>query len=677
MTLYRYSRWDGAQEVFPIDADDLMGQLSEQLMSHGDLSSALRSMLQKGMMDQRGRRLTGVQEILERLRRMRQQSLEKYNIDSVLQGIEERLREIETLEREGIDRRLEEVRQRHQNQEAEQDGLDSQQRLVEMMERLAQRNQEFLDGLPPDPAGKIKQLRDYEFMDAEAKAKFDELLTSLQKGVGEQYFRDLSQNSGGLTPEAMDSLRQMLQDLNEMLERRIAGEDPGLEEFMDTYGDMFGPNRPSTLEELVEGLQQRMAQVESLLKSMSPESRRQLQELTDSILKDQSLRDEIAQLMMNLEALHPMEELRRNYPFLGEESVALDEAMELMEQLQEMDELERQLRRTQQNSNLAEVDSQLLEEVMGQEAAQEMEHLKGLTQLLEEAGYVQRIGNRLELTPKGIRRIGQNALQEVFACIKGERVGTHTTRFTGQGGERLEETRKYEYGDALDLHLQKSIMNAITRQSSGVPVRFSPEDFEVYRSEEVTRSSTVLMVDLSLSMAMRGNFLAAKRVALALDNLIRTQFPRDDFYIVGFSTYAREVKPDKLAYLNWDEFDPYTNIQHGLIMAQKLLSKTSGGTRQVIMISDGEPTAHIESGQLFLQYPPSPRTLRETLREVKRCTSKGIRINTFMLDRSAHLVEFVEQMTRINRGRVFYTSPERLGQYILVDYFSQRRKVLA
>ena len=328
MTLYRYSRWDGAQEVFPIDADDLMGQLSEQLMSHGDLSSALRSMLQKGMMDQRGRRLTGVQEILERLRRMRQQSLEKYNIDSVLQGIEERLREIETLEREGIDRRLEEVRQRHQNQEAEQDGLDSQQRLVEMMERLAQRNQEFLDGLPPDPAGKIKQLRDYEFMDAEAKAKFDELLTSLQKGVGEQYFRGLSQNSGGLTPEAMDSLRQMLQDLNEMLERRIAGEDPGLEEFMDTYGDMFGPNRPSTLEELVEGLQQRMAQVESLLKSMSPESRRQLQELTDSILKDQSLRDEIAQLMMNLEALHPMEELRRNYPFLGEESVALDEAMD-------------------------------------------------------------------------------------------------------------------------------------------------------------------------------------------------------------------------------------------------------------------------------------------------------------------------------------------------------------
>ena len=677
MTLYRYSRWDGTQEVFTVDADDLMGQLSEHVMSHGDLSSALRSMLQKGMMDQRGRRLTGVQEILERLRRMRQQSLEKYDIDSVLQGIEERLREIETLEREGIDRRLEEVSQRNQNQEAEEDGPGSQHRLVEMMERLAQRNQEFLDDLPQDPASKIKRLRDYEFMDAEAKAKFDELLASLQKGVAEQYFRDLSQNTGELTPEAMDSLRQTLQDLNEMLERRIAGEDPGLEEFMDAYGDMFGPSRPSTLGELVEGLQQRMAQVESLLKSMSPESRRQLLELTDSILKDQSLRDEIAQLMMNLEALHPMEELRRDYPFLGEEPVALDEAMELMEQLQEMDGLERQLRRTQQNSNLAEVDSQLLEEVMGQEAAQEMEHLKGLTQLLEEAGYVQRIGNRLELTPKGIRRIGQNALQEVFACIKGERVGIHTTRFTGQGGERLEETRKYEYGDALDLHLQKSLMNAITRQSPGVPVRFSPEDFEVYCSEEVTRSSTVLLVDLSLSMAMRGNFLAAKRVALALDNLIRTQFPRDDFYIVGFSTYAREVKPDKLAYLNWDEFDPYTNIQHGLIMAQKLLSKTSGGTRQVIMISDGEPTAHIESGQLFLQYPPSPRTLRETLREVKRCTSKGIRINTFMLDRNAHLVEFVEQMTRINRGRVFYTSPERLGQYILVDYFSQRRKVLA
>ena len=185
------------------------------------------------------------------------------------------------------------------------------------------------------------------------------------------------------------------------------------------------------------------------------------------------------------------------------------------------------------------------------------------------------------------------------------------------------------------------------------------------------------MLDLSLSMAMRGNFLAAKKVALALDNLIRSQFPRDSLHIVGFSTYAREVKPDKLAYLTWDELDHYTNIQHGLNTARRLLDRSHGGTRQIIMVSDGEPTAHMEGGRLYLQYPPSPRTIRETLKEVRRCTRQDIKINTFMLERSAYLAEFVEQMTSINRGRVFYTSPAKLGEYILVDYLTSRRKLLA
>ena len=207
-----------------------------------------------------------------------------------------------------------------------------------------------------------------------------------------------------------------------------------------------------------------------------------------------------------------------------------------------------------------------------------------------------------------------------------------------------------------------------------MPVTLTPNDFEVYRIEEMVQSTTVLLVDLSLSMAMRGNFLAAKKVALALDTLIRTQFQRDRLYIVGFSTYAREMKPAKLAYLSWDEFEPYTNIQHGLSVAQKLLARHQGGSKQIIMISDGEPTAHMENGQMFLQYPPSPRTLRETLKEVKRVTQSGVTINTFMLERNAYLVDFVDEMTRINKGRVFYTTSDELGEYILVDYLSSRRR---
>ena len=344
-----------------------------------------------------------------------------------------------------------------------------------------------------------------------------------------------------------------------------------------------------------------------------------------------------------------------------------------MGQLQNMDDLERQIRRTRQGAP-DEIDRTLLEETLGPEARQALDQLTELADRLEREGYIRKVGGSFELSPKGMRKLGQRALQEIFAYIKKERVGGHQVERHGPGVEHTDETKPYEFGDAFTPHLQRTIMNAVMRDSSGTPVHIRPEDFEVYRTEQLSQAATVLMVDLSLSMAMRGNFMAAKKVALALDNLIRSKFTRDKLFIVGFSTYAREIKADRLPYLSWDEFDPYTNIQHGLAVSQKLLSKIKGGTKQIIMISDGEPTAHMEGGQLYLQYPPSPRTIRATLAEARRCTQQDIVINTFMLDRNSYLIDFIDQLTRINRGRVFYTTPDRLGQYILVDYLSSRKR---
>jgi len=192
----------------------------------------------------------------------------------------------------------------------------------------------------------------------------------------------------------------------------------------------------------------------------------------------------------------------------------------------------------------------------------------------------------------------------------------------------------------------------------------------------VTRSATVLMLDLSLSMPMRGNFQAAKKVAIALDNLIRSQYPKDSLYIVGFSSYARQIKKESLSYMSWDEFDPYTNMQHGFYLARKLLSKELCSNKQVILISDGEPTAHFEGEEVYFQYPPSLRTLQLTLREVRKCTQKGIVINTFMLESGRFLGAFVTQMARLNKGRVFFTSADSLGEYLLVDYIGNKRKKL-
>jgi uncharacterized protein with von Willebrand factor type A (vWA) domain len=217
-------------------------------------------------------------------------------------------------------------------------------------------------------------------------------------------------------------------------------------------------------------------------------------------------------------------------------------------------------------------------------------------------------------------------------------------------------------------------MNALRREGATVPVQLEKGDFEVWKSEQLTQTATVMMVDLSWSMALRGSFQAAKKVALALQNLISTQFARDSLYIIGFSAYARELKADQLPYVRWDESVLGTNMHHALMLAQNLLAKHKTGTRQIIMISDGEPTAHIEHGRSFFSYPPSPITIRETLKEVKRCTQKRITINTFMLDRNYYLKEFVNQMAKMNKGRVFYTTPDHLGEYILVDYVRNKRK---
>ena len=678
MASFKYSRWDGSQQVFPLDEGAIMGELSDRMLTHGDVGSAMRDLMRDGLPGRFGERSMGLQDLLQRLQDRRQQQLAQHNPGSVLDDIKKKLDSVLSHEEEGIQRQLDRAETAQSEAGAAGDsGLDPEmvQKLLQDLQRRAERSRETLDEVPRDnPAQAIKQLREYEFMDAQAKEEFDELLQMLQQQVADSFFKDISQSLQDMSPEQMQALRQMVQDLNEMLERRMNGEDSDFEGFMDRYGSMFGPNPPQSLDELIEQLQQQMSQVQSLLNSLSQEQSKQLQDLVQSVFGDGDLQYELSRLAGNMQYLDPMGSLRDEYAFAGDDEMDLSEALQLMDQLHKLDELERQLRQTQQGGSAEEIDSELVQELLGEDARQALDQLDRLAEFLEKEGYIAKIGERFELTPKGMRKIGQRALREIFAYIKKDRTGGHQVEPAGQGVENADDTKPYEFGDPFIPHLQKTIMNAVMRGPIGTPVAIRAEDFEVYRTEHLSQSSTVLMLDLSLSMAMRGNFMAAKKVALALDNLIRTKFPRDSMFIVGFSTYAREIKAERLPYLSWDEFDPYTNIQHGLAVSQKLLGRVKGGSKQIIMISDGEPTAHMEGGQLFLQYPPSPRTIRATLAEARRCTQQGIVINTFMLDRSSYLIDFIDQLTRLNRGRVFYTTPERLGQYILVDYLNNRRR---
>jgi uncharacterized protein with von Willebrand factor type A (vWA) domain len=425
---------------------------------------------------------------------------------------------------------------------------------------------------------------------------------------------------------------------------------------------------------LIENMQQGIAAMQSLLDSLPPEARRQLQDLMMDKVGDPEIQRELNELAINLDILAPTRDLENQYPFRGDEDLDLYEAMRLMTGLQDLDELERQLEATQYGGDLESIDLDKLREQLGDEAAETLDQLKQFLDTLEEAGYIRRKGNNWELTPRGVRKLGEKALGEIYQQLKKSDYGKHLQKDKGQGGERADDTKPYEFGDPFHLHLGETIMNGIFREGPDVPVHLQQDDFAVYRAETLTTTATVLMLDLSWSMALRGSFQAAKKVALALQNLIKTQFPKDVLYVVGFSAYARELKSDELPYVRWDESVLGTNMHHALLMAQKMLARHSAGTKQVIMISDGEPTAHLENGRSYFAYPPSPITIRETLKQVKRCTQKGIVINTFMLDRNYYLKEFVNQIAKMNKGRVFYTTPERLGQYILVDYVSQKRK---
>jgi uncharacterized protein with von Willebrand factor type A (vWA) domain len=423
-------------------------------------------------------------------------------------------------------------------------------------------------------------------------------------------------------------------------------------------------------------MQQQAAAMQGLLDSLPPEMRRQLQDLLMDKVGDADLQREIQELWINLDILSPGGDMQNQYPFRGDEGLDLLQAMSVMDDLHGLDDLEKQLERTQYGGNLEDIDEEKLQELLGEEAYQTLKQLKDFLEILEEAGYIRKKGKGWELTPKGVRKIGEKALGEIYTQLKKSGYGKHPQRERGPGGERADETKRYEFGDPFHLNLGDTIMNAVFRDGPQVPVRLDKDDFEVFRSETLTTTTTVLMLDLSWSMALRGSFQAAKKVALALQNLIRTQFPKDSLYVLGFSAYARELRSDELPYVRWDESVLGTNMHHAFMIAQKLLARHKGGTRQIIMISDGEPTAHLENGRSYFAYPPSPITIRETLKEVRRCTQKGIVINTFMLDRNYYLKEFVNQIAKMNKGRVFYTTPERLGQYILVDYVSQKRKRL-
>ena len=666
---FRYSHWDGSQNLPDFDADDLLGEMADDVLFDGDPRRALQRMMRDGMRMPQGQRQPGLKDLLERLRQRRQQQLNRFDLGSSLDDIKRKLDQILQTERQGIDRRLNETREGAQKGQVPDSTLQK-------FEKLAERNRGELDKLPPDPGGRIRSLQEYDFVDPDAKKQFEDLLASLREQMGKPFMQGMQQSLGNMTPEDMKRMREMLNDLNRMLREKAEGGEPDFDKFKEKWGQNF-PGVES-LDQLLEQMGRQMAQMQSLMQSLTPGQRQELDEMMRSLFaQDERLEAAMSQLAMHLSELLPMDEMAERYPFQGDQEVSLAEAMRLMDEMKQMEELERELRSVRDLGDLERISPEQMERLAGEQARRDLEQLQELSKKLEEAGYLERVGDEMRLTARAIRKIADKALADIFGRLKRDRFGGHAISRRGAGGDQTDESKAYEFGDPFLLDMKETLLNAVERQGPGTPLRLAPGDFEVFRTELRTQAATVVMLDMSRSMLNNGYFLPAKKVALALSALIRGQFPRDALYIVGFSLMAREFTVAQLPTLSWAEYNIGTNMHAGFMLARRLLAKHTGGNKQILMVTDGEPTAHMEDGVPDFSYPPTHRTIEETLKEVQRCTREGITINTFMLEQSPWLTRFVEDMARINRGRAFFTTPHKLGEYVLVDFVTSRRRAIA
>jgi uncharacterized protein with von Willebrand factor type A (vWA) domain len=496
------------------------------------------------------------------------------------------------------------------------------------------------------------------------------------------------------TNDLQQALRRLMQKGIKQGEKQTNGIDDLLSQVAREMRKLYDQYR----------LQSAMDEVQEQLESIVEEERQTLEEMNqagqDTQDKQQFLNDlpsktsdavekltsygfenpdaekEFQQLLSQLEQIRKLENwLRREGSlFRGQTPMEFQQSQEIMDRMEDLRRLESQLSGMQ----LKDVDQELLERLLGGNPKQDFEGVMRMQSLLQDGGYVLEQGDHYELTPRGVRRVGQLALRDIYQQLRRDGMGRHSVRHRGNQELIIESSRPYVQGDALHLNMIQTLKNALVH-GGGVPVRIRPEDFSVYESEQTARAATVLLLDMSWSMSWEGRFAAAKKVALAMETLVRSLHPRDYFGIVGFFTRAVELKPKDLPQATWNMGDPFTNLQDGLHLAAELLERRPSANQQMIVVTDGQPTAYCRHGRLYCEWPLSfggisQRAAEETLKEAERITRKGITINTFMLDDSPVLRGFVDDLTRINKGRAFYTHPDRLGEYLLVDYMSHQRK---
>jgi uncharacterized protein with von Willebrand factor type A (vWA) domain len=679
---YRYGAWRGGPDPLepPFDVARALDRLGERVLGGDRAADALRNLLRQGMPGTRGLR-----DLLRQARDRRRELRERGRLDATL----ERVREL-------LDQAVEQERQA-----LFPDPSDA--------ARLAEAE---LDQLPPDTARAVRQLADYQWRSPEAAATYEQIRDLLRREVLDSQFRGMRDALAGASPEELQRIRDMIADLNAMLEADARGEDTQrqFEEFMERYGDMF-PEQPRTLEELVDALARRAAAASRLAASLTPEQRAELAALSESVLGDLGLRYELDRLGRSLRSRRPDLAWDQGAAMGGEQPLGLGDATTALEELADLESLEATLGQRYPGASLDDIDLEAVERALGRAAVDDVETLRRLERELAEQGYLVREQGELRLTPKAIRRIGAVALRRIFSSLDEGRRGDHDVVGLGLAGEPTGASRPWQFGDEEPLDVVRTVRNAVLRQgprrpagavdgaehpasrsatvplqgaeppgagfpparTAGRAVTLAPDDFEVLETERRTSAAVCLLVDQSYSMLLREAWGMAKATALALHSLVSTRYPQDALEIIGFSLLARTVRPAELPDLD-AAVGQGTNLHHALVLAGRHLDRHPEAEPVVLVVTDGEPTAHLEpDGYPLFDYPPDPRTIELTLTEVTRLTRRRATINVFMLDDDPRLVAFVDLIARLNGGRVFAPAPDRLGDYVVSDYLRARR----
>ena len=649
----RYDRWSGSQDPFPehLSADAVLEEMTDDLLAGMAPGDALSRLLRRGVSG----RAAGLSELRRRVEEAQQRELARLGLEGPLRRVEEALSRIVQRERTALE-------------------------LAADAQAAAARASE-LDALPWDVAARIAALEDYDWHDRRAAADFRELVEELRRDVAAATFGRLAGALGSASDEELLRTRELLTDLNAMVAKRELGEDVGEDftRFMERHGDLV-PGDPETLDELLEELARRMAALSRLMAGLDPDQRQALGAMAERLLGDMGLSEQAAQLAQALQALYPQLGWGQGVPGAapGGEAATLSQTVGWVEHLKEYEDLAQALRQDYPGARTEDIDEDVLRRVAGEDAARSLRALKEIERILEEAGAALRRGGRLELTPRGVRRLGERSLARIYERAVTGTVGSHRAQGAGGDGELTGATRPLAFGDPFRLDVSRTLYNAIVRggreraRGAGVRLRVGSDDFELAEAERRVRAATVLLLDMSFSMPLRGNWVPAKKVALALHSLISSKFPEDRFYVVGFSDYARRLQPRDLLTTGWERVYG-TNMQHAFMIARRLLGAHPGAERQVIMVTDGEPTAHLDGEVPYFAWPPEPRTLRLTLAEAARLARTGATLNIFLLDHDPGAAAFVERMVSGYGGRIFYPDLNDLGRLVIRDYLRGRR----